>query len=121
VDTFTFQSIEVSRKSGYQGFSFARFHLGDFTLVKDNAADKLNIKMSHFDCSTGNLPDNGKGFDQNIIYGCALAEFFFKLSCFGLKLGIRQLADLGLERINSSHIRLQFFQGALILSAENLG
>jgi len=120
VDTLTFQSIEVSRKSSYQGFSFAGFHLGDLALVKNNTADKLNIKVAHFDCSTSNLPDHGKGFDQNIIESCTLAEFFFKLGCFGLKLGIRQLADLGLEGINSSHIRLQFFQGALILSAENL-
>ena len=41
------KSVEVCRQNGDQRFALARFHFRDATLMKHDAADKLNTERIH--------------------------------------------------------------------------
>ena len=49
-------SVEIRRQSSNQSLAFASPHLGDFTLMQNNPAQKLNIKMPLAECSLGRFP-----------------------------------------------------------------
>ena len=44
---FTDKTVEIDGQRCHQGFPFTSFHLSDFPLVQDDAANKLYIKMAH--------------------------------------------------------------------------
>jgi hypothetical protein len=80
VDAFFFEGIQIDGKGGNKGFPFTCFHLCNCALMEYNAAEDLNVKVSHPESAPGYLPYHSKGFRKNIIERSAcfkfLSEFF---------------------------------------------
>ncbi|MPN07489.1 hypothetical protein SDC9_154759 [bioreactor metagenome] len=47
MDAIAGQPVEVTRQRGHQRFSFTGFHFRDTSLMQDDSADELDIKMTH--------------------------------------------------------------------------
>ena len=47
VYAFTDKTVEIDGQRCHQGFPFTSFHLSDFPLVQDDAANELHVKMAH--------------------------------------------------------------------------
>ena len=58
------QRIQIKRAGGDQGLTFTGPHLGDFTLMQNDAADQLDIEMALMNSPFGSFPDCGEGFRQ---------------------------------------------------------
>src|SRR3989338_1673493 len=67
MDSFARNGVKVRRQSGNQSFSFARPHLGDFSLMQNNSAQKLDVKMSLAERSSGRFSYRRKRFRQNFV------------------------------------------------------
>ena len=65
--TFALNGVEVSGKCGNQSLAFTGAHFGDFTAVKDDAADHLHIEMAHTKCADRCFAYSGKGFGENVV------------------------------------------------------
>jgi len=59
--------VEIEGQGGDQRFALAGFHLGNLTLVKNDAAHQLHIKMALSHSPPGCLTDGGEGFRQQLI------------------------------------------------------
>src|SRR3989338_8297752 len=67
MDTFAGNGVKIRRQSGDQSFPFAGPHLGDFSLMQNNSAQELNIKMPLAERSSGSFSCRGERFRQNIV------------------------------------------------------
>ncbi|MBA7654083.1 hypothetical protein ES703_61958 [subsurface metagenome] len=67
MNSFVSKGVQIGGKSGDQGFSFPGFHFSDFSLMEDDTAHELDIEVTHVDGAFPRFPDNGKGFNQDII------------------------------------------------------
>ena len=60
MDALAGNSVEIRRQGGDQSLALACPHLGDFPLMQNNPAQKLDIKMPLAECSSGCFPYGGK-------------------------------------------------------------
>ncbi len=67
MNALALKSVEVGGQSGHQGFTLAGLHLGDFALMEDYSAHQLDVEVTHADGAAGDFPDDGKGFNQDVI------------------------------------------------------
>ena len=72
------KGIEIDGKGGDQRLSFAGFHLGDFALVQNHAADQLHIEMTLAKRPLGRLTNRRKGFGQEVVQGFAIPQTLFE-------------------------------------------
>jgi hypothetical protein len=71
--------------------------------VQGDSADDLNVEVAHIEGAPGGFAHRGEGLGQQLLQGftggSALAEFFSA----GPKLGIRELAHIGLQGVDAVH------------------
>src|SRR3989344_2478014 len=67
MDAFAGNGVKIRRQSGDQSFSFAGPHLGDFSLMQNNSAQKLDVKMPLTERSSGRFSCRRKRFRQNFV------------------------------------------------------
>jgi hypothetical protein len=67
VDPRPRQGVQVDGEGRRQGFAFAGFHFGDFSLMEDHSSDELDIEGAHPDPSFRRFPDDGKRLDEEIV------------------------------------------------------
>ena len=72
--------VEIDRKGRDQRLAFAGLHFGNLALVKDHAADQLNVEMTLTKRALRGFADSGEGWHQKLIerdaFGDPLSEFF---------------------------------------------
>ena len=72
--------VEIDRKGRDQRFAFAGLHFGNLALVKDHAADQLNVEMTLTERALCGFADSGEGRHQKFIerdaFSDPLLEFF---------------------------------------------
>ena len=73
MNAISFQGVQIGRERSNQSLSFSCLHLGYFPLVKDNAAHKLNIKVTHIDGPFTDFADDCKSFDEKVIKSRSLS------------------------------------------------
>jgi hypothetical protein len=56
--------------------------------MKNDTPHELDIEMPHVQGANGDFPDYGKGFEEQVVQGGALAEFFSEFRCFGFELAV---------------------------------
>ncbi|OQB57388.1 MAG: hypothetical protein BWX98_01566 [Candidatus Aminicenantes bacterium ADurb.Bin147] len=118
MDSPAFQGVEVRGEGGDEGFSLARLHLGDFSLVKDDAADQLNVERTHPRRPPGGFPDHGEGLGQKIIQSRALSELFPEFPGFGSQRVIGKLSDPGFEIVDEADVGGELFEVPFALRSE---
>src|SRR3990167_4175553 len=67
MDALAGNGVKIRRQSGDQSFSFASPHLGDFPLMQNNSAKKLDVKMPLTERSSGRFSCRRKRFRQNFV------------------------------------------------------
>jgi len=114
------QAIEINRQGRCQGFPLTGAHLGDFSLVQDDAAEQLHIEMPLTEHPLSCLADDGKGLGQELIKAFALCQTFFELHGFCRQRDIVQDLDFRLQTVNPGNERLKLFEIPVVTAAENL-
>ena len=102
VHTTAGEGIQVHGQSSNKRFTFTCLHLGDFTLVQDNATDELNIVVTHLDPAPTSFTHNGEGLRQEVIERLPVARALAQLIHAHAQLGIGVLFELRLERRDQS-------------------
>ena len=80
------KGIKICRKSGYKGFSFTGFHLCYASLMKNDTADKLYLKVLHTKHSYRRFPYSGICLRENVVKGFSVFKTLLKFNCFIPKL-----------------------------------
>ena len=95
----TGERIQVKGESGHQGLALAGPHLGNLSLMKDDAAHQLDVKVALLYGSFGRLADSGECFRQQLIKRCPLAQPGLELIALGLKLVVTKFLKLRLKLV----------------------
>ncbi len=61
--------------------------------VQDDAADQLHVEVAHVEEAAAGLADHGEGFDEQVVEGRALGQFFLEFDGFGGQIDIGKLLD----------------------------
>src|SRR6185437_11899001 len=93
VDAVAGERVEVAGKCGDERLAFAGLHLGDLALVKDHAADHLDVEVTHADGADAGFADDGEGFGKDLVE-CAL---FSGSDVFGVGDAFDRGGDAGAE------------------------
>src|SRR4030067_1502740 len=88
MNAVSIQCIQIYRKGCGKGFTLTCFHLSYFTVVKDHAAYKLDVKMPHIENSERGFSGNGKCLREDVIHAFSSLKLFAEFICFGFKRGI---------------------------------
>ena len=88
MNSLSLKGIEVCGHNCHEGLTFTSFHLGDTSLMKDDASDELNSEGFHLSYSPCSLSYCCKSLRKKVIQSFSLSEPVFKFYCFCLKLFI---------------------------------
>jgi len=119
VDAEPGQGVEVGGKRGDERFPFARLHLGDPSLVEDDASQDLDIEMAHLERPAGRLADAGERLDENVVQGSALSELFLELGRLRPQLVVGEGLDRGFEGVDGRDDGPDFLQDSVVVGPEN--
>ena len=64
MNSFSFQSVQISRRGTYKRFTFTGFHLSDTSLVQNNSTHQLNAEMLHIQYTFCSFTHSSKSFRQ---------------------------------------------------------
>ena len=94
------QSIEDQGGRSDKGLSFTSLHFGNSSLVKNQSANKLDIKVSHAKGSPTNLTNAGKSLDHKVINLFATHRSMPQRMTFVFQLFVGKFLNFRFERIN---------------------
>src|SRR3989344_910674 len=114
------ESIQIGRKRGDQGFSFAGFHLSDRTAVQYRAAYELYIEMTLSQGPLRRFPHDRKRLRKELVETFAFREPFPEFRGFRPERGVGELRDLLLAGIDRGNERGGFFQEHVALFADEI-
>ena len=100
VGALAFQRVEVERQHGDQRFALTGFHLGDLSLVQDDAADELHVEGPQADGAAGGFANHGKGLDQHVLDALTLLQSLAELRRPGLQLIVAEFLHQRLELVD---------------------
>ena len=113
------ERVQIDRQGRDQRLAFAGPHLGDRALVQHHAADELDVEVTLAERPLGGLADRGEGRDQNVVEGLAGRELGPELLGSGAQLVVRELLELGLQRVDRRHLRPVRLQPAVVDRAKD--
>ena len=74
--------------------------------MEHHATEKLNVEMALAECALAGLAHRREGIDQKVVERFAALQPLAQPTGAGLELGIRELLELGLDRIDRiDHLR----------------
>src|SRR5262245_39112947 len=88
--------------------------------MQHDTTDQLLVEVAHVEDAPASLTDDGERFDQDVIERCALGEPFFKLNRPGGEIGVGELLDFRLQRVDGVDGGTYGFHIPLSLRAEDL-
>src|SRR3989344_2032246 len=100
MSTFADQSVEVKLQNGDEGFSLTSAHFRDLALVKDNAADDLDVIGSDSEGTLESFADNFVCFGKDVIETLTILKPFFKLHSLLFKLFVGKFFNFRLKSGN---------------------
>ena len=115
----SFQSIEIGRQRRHKRFSFAGLHLGDSSLMKNDAADDLHLKRLHAERSAVALPHRRIGLRQNVVQRLPLLQPLPEFLGLAAEFLIRECGHLIAECEHLIHDRPDSLQLMITVCAEN--
>ena len=121
VDALAFERVQVSGQGSDQGLAFTGAHFGDFAAVQDDAADQLHVEVAHVEEAAAGFADHGEGFDEQVVEGRALGQFYLEFDGFGGQVDIGELLDGRFQVVDGGDDGLNGLDFALVFGAKNLG
>ena len=113
------QSVQVDRQGGDQRLALAGLHLGDVAPVEHDAADELHVEVPHAEGALGRLPAGGEGGAEDVVEGRPLIELLLERGRPSAELGVAELRDLLLERVDLVDEGPQALQLAVVLRSDD--
>ena len=121
VDALAFERIQVDGQGGDQRLAFTGLHFGDFAAVQHHAADQLDVEVAHVEDAPAGFADYREGFDQQVVEGGALGEFFLEFDGLGGEIDVGECLELRFEVVDGGDDRPHGLDFALVLGAKNFG
>ena len=112
------QRIEVYRQSRHKCLAFTGLHLGDASLMQDDAADDLYTVVTHTQHAVRRLSHGRKRLRQQRIQRLTVRITLLELRRLGAQFLIRELAVLVLQRIDLVGNRTDLLQLMLAVRSE---
>jgi hypothetical protein len=119
VDALARERIEVDRQRRHQRLALAGAHLGDLAGVQGHAADQLDVEVAHLQRPLARLADGGERLGQERVERLAGADAAAELFGLGAQLGVAQLLERGLERVDLLHDLPVLLQQPVVAAAED--
>ncbi len=119
VDAFAFERVQVRGERRDERLAFARFHLGDATLVEHHPADELHVVVTHLEDAAPRFTTRGERVDEDVVDLRAVVDLLFELDRPSFELLVRELLHLGLEVVDGGDLRQDALHLALVARAEN--
>jgi hypothetical protein len=131
----TGEGVQVAGEGGDEGFAFAGFHFGDLALVKDDAADELDVEVTHLDGALAGFADDGEGFREDGVEGGLFGgdslvgvvdpfegsgDPLAELGGLGAQGLVGECLHGGLEVVNLPDERHEALDGAFVAGAKDL-
>ena len=104
--------------TGDQGLAFTGAHFGDFAALQDDAADQLHVEVTHVEEAAAGFADHGEGFDEQVVEGRALGQFFLEFDGFGGQIDIGELLDGRFQVVDCCDDGLDGLDFALVFGAK---
>jgi hypothetical protein len=94
------EGVQVRRHGRGQGLALTGLHLGDVALVQRDRAHHLDVEVPLPDRPPRGLPDARERLGQQVVEGLPRLEPLPELGRLGRELGVGQVLDLGLVRVD---------------------
>ncbi len=98
VDVPSGQVDQIDRQRGDERLAFTGGHFGDPAVIKDVAADELDVEMPHLDVPPGGLANGGERLGQKVLRPSAAGDGGLELACLGLQRFVAELLHRLFER-----------------------
>src|SRR5436190_11114865 len=121
VDALALQRIEIDRQRRHQRLALAGAHLGDLAGVQRHAADQLDVEVAHLEGPLARLADSGEGLGKERVERLAGGDASAELFGLGTQLGVAQLLERRLERVDLLHDLPVLLEQPVVATAEDRG
>ena len=121
VYALAFERIQVGGQRGHQGLAFTCSHFGDLAAVQGDAADQLDVEMAHVHEAAAGFAHYGEGFDEEVVQGRTLSQFFLEFDGLGGEIDIGKRLDARLQVVDRRDDRHHGLDFTLVLGAKDLG
>jgi hypothetical protein len=121
VDALALERVQVGGEGGDEGLALARLHLRDHPAVERQAADQLDVEVTHVEHAPSGLAHDGEGLGEQRVEGLALGETAPELDRPGGQGAVVELAHGGLEGTDLGHHGADALQLPLVLGADDAG
>ncbi len=116
---FPAKRVEIDCGGGDERLALAGAHLGDRSLVQNEAADQLYVEVPLLQRAFGRLAHRRKGGGGQVIESLSGRKLGPKFVCLGAQLVIGQRPELGLERIDRGDHRPIAFEATIVRRTEH--
>jgi len=120
VDAEAAQGVEVYGKGGDECLPFTGRHFGDLAFMQDDAADELDVEMTHSQGACGGFPDDGKGLGQNGIKLLTIGDSLLEVRCHRLEFLVTQGSHPVFKFVGPLDHGLYTLELTLVLGSDNL-
>ena len=120
VDAVAGERVEVRRQRGDQGLALTGLHLGDVAEVQRAAAHDLDVVVPLTEGALGRLADGGEGLREQLVEGLALGVPLLVLVGLRAQLGVAEVDEVVLERVDLDGDGLELLDHAAFAGAEDL-
>ena len=98
VDALAGQAVEVGGQGRDEGLTFTGFHLGETSLMQDDAADDLYGEVLHPKHTPRRFAAYRKCVGQDVVGGLAVTQSFLEKCCLFLEFAVGHLLIFALKR-----------------------
>ena len=114
------ERVQVEREARDERLALAGLHLGDVALVQDDPAHHLDVEHPLVGLAETGLADGGERLEEQVVQVLAVLEPLPELGRLRAQVGVRQRAELGLERGDVGGLLGQPLHAAALAEAQEL-
>ena len=115
------QRVEVGGQHAGQGLALTGAHLGDVAQVQGRPAHDLDVEVALAQGAPRALAGHGERLDEQVVQALAVGDPLLERVGLGAQLGVRQRADVVLDRVDGVGDRPQPAQDLALAGAQEPG
>jgi hypothetical protein len=120
VHALAFERVQVNRQGRDERLAFARLHLGDPAVMQHHSAQELHVVVPHLERALAGFAAHCERLGQDVVERRAVVELLLELSRLGFDLGVAELRNFWLERIDRDDLGTQATDRPLVRGSEEL-
>ena len=115
------QRVEVRGQGRYERLAFARAHFRDLSVVQRHPADQLHIEVAHRERALACFAHDRERLRQHVVERFAVGHTRLELVGLRAEVGVGELGDVRLERVDLLEGLRVLLEQALVAAAEDAG